>query len=235
MRAFVFFGFLLMVSGSLFGQAPADSSFSLFFNGGLSFTHANDPHINRWLTKYGYPTEPHVPSSLHFEAGAMPVNARQMYNIRVSVINSGKNLTSFNLLAGVYTALIKEKGFMLLAGAGIGFHRDILSLNGDMPAEYKQLASRYHKPLGLRRGGLILEPALRAFWFPLTINKLQLGLFASTGLDMDFNSRWRLGYFDNSQGKASHFRRLTKPSDQLRVSEYGLAYSGGLSIRLHLL
>ncbi len=235
MRAFIFFGFLLLVAGPLFGQAPADPSFSLFFNSGLSFTHANDPHINRWLTKYGYPTEPHVPSSLQFEVGAMPVSSRQMYNIRVSVINSGKNLTSFNLLAGVYTALIKEKSFMLLAGAGIGFHRDILSLNGDMPAAYKQLASRYNKPLGLRRGGLILEPALRAFWFPFTINSLQLGLFASAGLDMDFNSRWRLGYFDNSRGKASHFKRLAKPSDQLRVSEYGLAYNVGLSIRLHVL
>ena len=223
-----------MASGPLFAQAPTDSTFSLFFNGGLSFTHANDPHINRWLTKYGYPTEPHVPSSLHFEIGAMPVHSRLMYDIRVSVINSGNNLTSFNLLAGIYKAIIKERNFMLLAGAGIGYHRDIIALNGNMPVEYTQLAARYKKPLGLRRGGLILEPALRALWFPLSINKLQLGLFAATGVDMDFNSRWRLGYFDNSQGKSSHFKRLTKPTDQQRVSEYGLSYSAGLSFRLHL-
>lgn len=226
---------LLLASTRLFSQAPVDSTFSLFFNGGLSFTHANDPHINRWLAKYGYPTEPHVPSSLHFELSAMPVNGRQMYSARVSVINSGKNLTSFNLLIGMYRALIKDHDFLLLAGAGVGFHRDIIALNGNMPPEYKQLANSINRPLGLRRGGLIVEPALRALWFPLRIHQLQLGLFAGAGIDMDFNSRWRLGYFDNSQGKASHFKRLTKPSDQQRVSEYGLAYNAGLTLRLHLL
>lgn len=226
---------LLLASTRLFSQAPVDSTFSLFFNGGLSFTHANDPHINRWLAKYGYPTEPHVPSSLHFELSAMPVNSRQMYSARVSVINSGKDLTSFNLLIGMYSALIKDPKFLLLAGAGVGFHRDIIALNGNMPPEYKQLANSVNRPLGLRRGGLIVEPALRALWFPLNIHQLQLGLFAGAGIDMDFNSRWRLGYFDNSQGKASHFKRLTKPSDQQRVSEYGLAYNAGLTFRLHLL
>lgn len=235
MRRAVILSLLLVVSTHLFSQAPVDSTFSLLFNGGLSFTHANDPHINRWLAKYGYPTEPHVPTSLHFELSAMPVNSRQMYDVRISVINSGKNLTSFNLLLGVYTALIKDRSFMLLAGAGVGFHRDIISLNGDMPAEYKQLAVRYNRPLGLRRGGLILEPALRAFWFPVSIHALQIGFFAGAGVDMDFNSRWRLGYFDNSQGKSSHFKRLIKPADQQRVSEYGLAYNAGLSFRLHLL
>ena len=235
MRRCVLFSILFLVSTHLFAQAPVDSTFSLLFNGGLNFTHANDPHINRWLAKYGYPTEPHVPSSLHFELSAMPANSRQMYDVRVSTINSGKNLTSFNLLVGMYTALIKQHSFLLLAGAGIGFHRDIIALNGNMPLEYQQLASRYNKPLGLRRGGLIVEPALRAFWFPFSIHKLQLGLFAGAGVDMDFNSKWRLGYFDNSQGRSSHFKRLTKPSDQQRVSEYGLAYNAGLTFRLHLL
>lgn len=234
MRSAFLFCILLVLSTRLFSQTP-DSTFSLLFNGGLSFTHANDPHINRWLAKYGYPTEPHVPSSLHFELSAMPVDSRQMYVVRVSTINSGKNLTSFNLLVGMYTALVKHRSFLLLAGAGVGFHRDIIALNGDMPPEYKQLATRYNKPLGLRRGGLIVEPALRAFWFPIRINKLQLGFFASAGVDMDFNSRWRLGYFDNSKGGSSHFKRLTKPADQQRVSEYGLAYNAGLSFRLHLL
>ena len=215
-------------------QAPVDSTFSLIFNGGLSFTHANDPHINRWLAKYGYPTEPHVPSSCHFELSAMPVGSKKMYDIRVSTINSGANLSSFNLLIGLYTALIKQHSFLLLAGGGIGLHRDIIALNGQLPVEYQLYATQYNKPLGLRRGGLILEPALRAFWYPLQLSKLQIGLFGSVGADLDFNSRWRLGYFDNSQGKYSHFKRLTKPNDQKRVSEYGLAYNLGLSFRLHL-
>jgi hypothetical protein len=235
MRRAVLFSILLLASTRLFSQAPVDSTFSLLFNGGLSFTHANDPHINRWLARYGYPTEPHVPSSLHFELSAMPVNARQMYSVRVSVINSGKNLTSFNLLMGMYTALVKDPSFLLLAGAGIGFHRDIIALNGNLPVEYQQYAAYYNKPLGLRRGGLIVEPALRTLWFPVNIRQLQLGLFAGVGVDMDFNSRWRLGYFDNSEGRASHFKRLIKPTDQRRVSEYGLAYNAGLTVRLHLL
>lgn len=233
-RSFYILAIFLTASGPLFSQAPVDSTFSLMFNGGLSFTHANDPHINRWLAKYGYPTEPHVPSSLHFEISAMPVGSRQMYDVRVSTINSGKNLTSFNLLAGLYTTLIRKHSFLLLAGAGVGFHRDIISLNGQLPPEYAELAARYNKPMGLRRGGLILEPALRAFWFPLSVGKLQVGLFSSIGVDMDFNSQWRLGYFDNSQGHYSRFKRLIKPSDQKRVSEYGLAYNLGLSFRLHL-
>src|SRR5258707_8246540 len=120
-RRFYILAILLTASGRLFSQAPVDSTFSLLFNGGLSFTHANDPHINRWLAKYGYPTEPHVPSSLHFEISAMPVNSRQMYIVRVSTINSGKNLTSFNLLIGMYTALVKDRSFLLLIGAGLGF------------------------------------------------------------------------------------------------------------------
>lgn len=235
MRFAVLFSISFLASTCLFAQAPVDSTFSLMFNGGLSFTHANDPHINRWLAKYGYPTEPHVPTSLHFELSAMPVNSRQMYSVRVSVINSGKNLTSFNLLLGMYTALVKDRNFLLMAGAGVGIHRDIIALNGDMPLEYKQLATRYNRPLGLRRGGFLVEPALRAFWFPVNIHQLQLGLFAGAGVDLDFNSRWRLGYFDNSKGKASHFKKLTKPADQQRVSECGLAYNAGLTFRLHLL
>src|SRR5882757_1499564 len=159
-RTPVFLIILLTASGPLFSQAPTDSTFSLMINSGISFTHANDPHINRWLTKYGYPAEPHVPSSLNFEIGAMPVNSRLLYSLRVSTINSGHNLTSFNLLAGLYTTLIKRRSFLLLIGAAAGYHKDIIALDGDMPPEYKQLAARYNKPLGLRRGGFILEPAL---------------------------------------------------------------------------
>ncbi|HEY4209646.1 MAG TPA: hypothetical protein VGM31_22625 [Puia sp.] len=249
-HGFYILALLFSIAGH--AQASLDSTFSLMFNGGLSFTHANDPHINRWLAKYGYPTEPHVPSSLHFELSAIPVNSRQLYSIRVSSINSGENLSSFNLLIGLYHALIKQKSFLLFAGGGIGIHRDIIALDGNMPDEYKQLAARYNKPMGLRRGGLILEPSMRALWCPLHLSFdrpggstsegqgharrtfLQIGLFGGLGMDMDFNSRWRLGYFDNSRGKYSNFRRLIKPTDQKRVSEYGLAYNIGICFRLCL-
>ena len=66
---------LLLPAGSAYAQRGSDSTFSLFFNSSLSFNHANDPHINRWLKEYGYPVEPHVPTSLSFEAAAMPANS----------------------------------------------------------------------------------------------------------------------------------------------------------------
>src|ERR1700730_14376568 len=106
---------LLATAGTAFSQAPPthahheDSSFSLLINTGLSFTHANDPHINRWLQKYGYPTEPHVPSSFNFELAAMPAASRLLYSIRLSAINSGRNLSSFNVLAGLYASLVKTR------------------------------------------------------------------------------------------------------------------------------
>jgi hypothetical protein len=228
--------FLLTVSEFVFSQTPGlrDSSFSLFFNSGLSFTHANDPHINRWLEKYGYPAEPHVPSSLNFEVAAIPASSNYLYSVKLSTINSGKNLTSFNILGGLYKALVNKRNFLLFAGTGAGYHDDIITLTGDMPADYKQLAAQVHSTLALRRTGLFIEPALRAFWFPVSFHNVQLGLVAGLGYDLDFNSRWRLGYYDNNHGKYNHFRKLKKPDDQLKVSEYGFSYNAGITLRVNL-
>ncbi|HEX9514435.1 MAG TPA: hypothetical protein VF939_28275 [Puia sp.] len=225
---------LLMAPGVVYSQAPKDSAFSLFINSSISFTHANDPHLNRWLTKYGYPGESHVPASLNVEIAAIPVASRLMYSLKLSTIVTGKNLSSFNLLAGLYEALIKNRQFLLLAGLGAGYHRDIITLNGNLPPDYRQLASQYNRQLSLRRAGLFVEPAIRAFWFPISYRGWQLGLFGGLGYDMDFNSKWSLGYYDNSHGAYNHFKKLKKPSDQQKVSEYGLAYNGGLSLHFHL-
>src|SRR5260221_304620 len=121
---------LLATAGAAFSQAlptqAQDSSFSLLINSGLSFTHANDPHINRWLEKYGYPTEPHVPSSFNFELAAIPASSRLLYSIRLSAINSGRNLSSFNVLAGLYTSLVQTKAsepvFCLSGGLSLRIH-----------------------------------------------------------------------------------------------------------------
>jgi hypothetical protein len=227
---------LLTAPGIVFSQtqAPRDSAFSFLINSSISFTHANDPHINRWMARYGYPAEPHVPASVNVEIAAIPVASRLMYSLKLSTIISGKNLSSFNLLAGLYESMIKTGNFLLLAGIGAGYHRDIISLNGDLPTEYRQLATQYGKQLSLRRAGLFVEPALRAFWFPVSFHGWQLGLFGGLGFDMDFNSQWRLGYYENKHGRYNHFIKLTKPSDQQRVSEYGLAYNAGLSLHFHL-
>ncbi|HWK06880.1 MAG TPA: hypothetical protein VNS58_24770 [Puia sp.] len=227
---------LFLVPGAVHSQAPApkDSSFSLLVNSSISFTHANDPHVNRWLAKYGYPRESHVPASLNIEVAAIPVASRLLYSLKLSTIISGKNLSSFNLLAGFYDALVKNKHFLLLAGLGAGYHRDIISLNGNLPPDYRLLATQYNRQLSLRRAGLFVEPALRAFWFPISYKSWQLGLFGGLGFDMDFNSQWRLGYYNNSHGAYNHFTRLKKPSDQQKVNEYGLAYNGGISIHFLL-
>jgi hypothetical protein len=63
---------------------------------------------------------------------------------------------------------------------------------------------------------------------------VQIGAYAALGYDLDLNSKWKLGYYSNNHGKYSHFRELGKPSDQTKVSEYGVFYSAGLSFRVHL-
>jgi hypothetical protein len=224
---------LLTATVSSFGQSRTDSSFSLLFNGGISFTHANDPHINRWLAKYGYPPEPHVPSSINFEIAAIPAHSRLLYTIKLSSINSGSNLSSYNISAGLYTSLIKSKRFLLFVGGAVGLHGDIITLNGQIPPEYEQMDPQ-NFPLALRRRGLFVEPAARAFWYPLRIHSVQFGVYAALGYDLDINSKWKLGYYSNNHGKYSHFRELGKPSDQAKVSEYGVFYSGGFSLRVHL-
>src|ERR1700722_1475366 len=94
------FAFLLTAGGSAFAQTQTrpDTTFSVLFNTSLSFTHANDPHINRWLEKYGYPAEPHVPTSLNFEVAAIPADSRLMYSLRISTITSVSNLTAYNFM-----------------------------------------------------------------------------------------------------------------------------------------
>jgi hypothetical protein len=235
MKGLGFLLFILLTAiGSVQAQTPKDTTFSVFFNGGVSYTHANDPHINRWLSKYGYPTEPHIPKSYNFEFSAIPASSRFMFSAKISTIASAANLTSFNLAGGVYYALIKSRTFFLFAGLAVGYHKDIITLNGNLPPAYQQLATEYNKQLSLRRDGLFLEPLVRAFWFPITLRTVQIGLYGGLGADMDLNSGWKLGYYDNSHGKYNHFKGLTKPTDQQKASEHGVAYNIGLSVRFSL-
>jgi hypothetical protein len=228
------FAFLLTAGGTAYAQTRPDSSFSVLLNTGLSFTHANDPHINRWLEKYGYPAEPHVPTSLNFEVAAIPADSRLMYALRISTITSVSNLTSYNIMAGLYAAAVKTKNFLLFAGASAGYHADIIVLNGQLPPDYEALAANYNTPLALRRSGLSLEPAIRAFWYPLHFGTVQVGVFGGLGYDVDLNSQWRLGTYSNDHGRYSHFKKLNKPTDQQKVSEHGFSLSSGLSLRLNL-
>jgi hypothetical protein len=233
LRWFLVIG-LILLSGCLFSQARRDSSFSLFFNPGISFTRANDVHINRWLAKYGYPTVPNTPSSYNFELAAMPANSRLLYCLRLSSINSVNNFSSFNFMAGLYSSVVKSRSFLLLVGGSAGLHRDIITLNGQLPPEYQQLATQIHGQLAMRRAGLCLEPAARAFWYPVRLGLLQVGLYGALGYDLDVNSHWKLGYYSNNHGKYGHFKGVARPTDQQKVSEHGLSYNAGLSFRFNL-
>jgi hypothetical protein len=226
---------LLAAGGSVYSQTPSDTTFSLFVNSGLSVTHASDAHINHWLKEYGYPTEPHVPTSLNFEAAALAADSRVMYTIRFSTIVSGDELTSFTLSAGAYAAVVKSRSLLVLVGGMIGYHADIITLDGQLPTDYEALATAYNvSSLALRRDGLSMEPGVRIVWYPVHIGYLQIGIFGGLGYDIDLNSQWRLGYYSNEHGKYNHFRKLNKPSDQQKVSEHGFSQSTGLSFRFNL-
>jgi len=224
----------LFFSGSAFSQTRTDSSFSLLFNSSMTCTRTNDEHINHWLARYGYPTIPRVPSSYNFEVGAIPAYSRLLLSLRLSTINSVNNLSSFNIMGGLYTALVKKKSFLLFAGGATGLHRDIITLNGNLPPEYQQLATQVHSQLALRRAGLRLEPGVRIFWYPVQIGLLQIGLSGGLAYDVDLNSHWKLGYYSNNHGRYGHFKGITRPSDQVKVSDHGLTYGGGLSFRFRL-
>jgi len=227
--------FLLTAGGSACAQTRPDSTFSVLLNSSVSFTHANDPHINRWLKQYGYPVEPHVPVSLNFEAAAIPADSRFLYSVHLSTITNADDLTSFNIGAGFYVAPVKTKSFLLFFGAALGYHADIISLDGNLPQDYKDLAEQYNTNLSLRRTGLSAEPAMRFFWYPVRLGHIvEVGLFGSLGYDLDLNSSWRLGYYSNEQGRYDHFRKIEKPKDQQTVSEYGFSLSAGMSFRLNL-
>ncbi|HEV3325850.1 MAG TPA: hypothetical protein VG052_09595 [Puia sp.] len=234
LRRYLLF-FLLTAGGSAYAQTRPDSTFSLLLNSSLSFTHANDAHINRWLKEYGYPTEPHTPVFLNFEVAAIPADSRLLYSVHLSTITNADDLTSFNIGAGLYAAPVKTKSFLLFFGGALGYHADIITLDGNLPPDYKALAEKYHTSLSLRRCGLSIEPAMRVLWYPIRLGQtLQVGVFGGLGYDVDLNSRWRLGYYTNTKGRYDHFSKINKPSDQVKVSEYGFALNAGLSFRLNL-
>jgi hypothetical protein len=238
MNGWGFLMVLLLVSagGCGYAQTTSDSTFSLFFNASLNFNHANDPHINHWLKEYGYPIQPHVPTSLSFEAAAMPANSRLLYSVHLSVITNANDLTAFNIGAGLFAAVVKSKHFLFFLGSSMGYHADIIALNGNLPPAYEDLSVRYNTPLALRRSGLSFAPMIRIFWYPVTLGKIvQIGVIGGAGYVLDLNSMWHLGYYSDQFGKYNHFRRLVnKPNDQWKVSEHGICLSAGLSLRFNL-
>jgi hypothetical protein len=229
-------GYLLSQPVAAAGAGPVlirDSTFAVLFNSNLSFAGAHDGHINNWLTKYHYRPAPRHPLSLNFELAAIPFHSGTMYSLRASTIVSGQDLSSLNLLAGVHQTILKSSHFRLLAGLEAGYHIDIINLTKDMPPDYKSVAMQLRRQLSLHRTGFIVEPGARAFWYPVQTAKWQVGLFTDLGYDCYFNSRWKLGYYQQD-GRFDGFKRIKKPADQTTVVVYGWAYGAGISICLHV-
>lgn len=166
---------------------------------------------------------------------ALPADSRVMYTIRFSSIISADERTSFTLSAGAYAAVIKTRNLLVLTGGMIGYHADIITLDGQLPTDCEALATAHNvSSLALRRDGLSMEPGVRIVWYPVHIGYLQIGIFGCLGYDIDLNSQWRLGYYSNEHGKYNHFRKLSKPGDQQKASEHGFSLSTGLSFRFNL-
>ncbi len=232
---YILFALLALLSVRLsFAQIETDSSFSLLINNSFSYTHAQDIHINKWLSKYGYQTIPRVPCSYNFELSAIPSGSRLLYDIQLSTITDVRNLSTFNITAGLYDAIIKTPSFLFYGGANVGFHSEIITINGNIPPEYRQLADN-HTSLALRRIGFAIDPGLKAMWLPIRIGNVQIGAYGGLSYALALNSGWKLGYYNNNHGKYSRFRPLGKPADQLKVSEHGFSVTMGLSIRIKVL
>ncbi len=118
---------------------------------------------------------------------------------------------------------------MIAAGLSVGEHFDRVVLNGKLPSFPDSLSQAYHTTLSLRRTGLVIEPATKFFWYPFQKKKMRMGIFGGIYYDLDFNSRWRVGYYPHNSGP---FKNLRKPTSIRTSQESGWVYSLGLSIGL---
>jgi hypothetical protein len=209
-------------------QYQDDSTFSILLNTSTVIYTARDTRINNWLTKYGYRPPQRIPTGVNIELAAIPFNSKMMFGINGGTVVSRQDIISSNFTIGIYRRFVERRKFWILAGAGIGRHGDRVVLNGQVPPEFDSLANQYNKILSLHRTGFLIEPAARLFWYPIQTRKLQLGLFANTAYDFSFNTRWKLGYY-NQNGQFTSFKRIRKPTDVQTEQEFGFAFSGGLS------
>lgn len=114
-----------------------------------------------------------------------------------------------------------------MSGVAIGEHFDRIVLNGALPPNLDSLAIKYNTTLSLHRTGFMVEPAVKFFWYPLQAKKIRVGLFTGIYYNMDFNSRWRVGYYPHN---GNTFKNLRKPTQVSTIEEFGWSFSTGLSI-----
>jgi hypothetical protein len=208
---------------------PADHAFVFMFNASTVFYTTKDPRINKFLSKYGYVPPQNIPMGLRIEFAGMPSGGKMIYSLNAGTIVSKQDISTADLLLGVYRRFFETKKLWILAGLALGEHFDRIVLTGNMPPSLDSLAKKYNTTLSLRRNGFIAEPAIKIFWYPLKTKKYQLGIFTGIYYDLDFNSRWRVGYDPNNDNS---FKNLRKPTSVSTEEEFGWVFSTGISICL---
>ena len=90
-----------------------------------------------------------------------------IYSINAGTIISQQAITTADISLGVYRRIFQTNKFWLVTGLSVGEHFDRILLNGRMPPTLDSLSEKYNTTLSLHRTGLIVEPAVKFFWFPL--------------------------------------------------------------------
>ncbi len=197
------------------------------FNISTVFYSANDAKINKFLGKFGYTQPQKMPVGLRFELAVIPFGRNLVYSLNAGTIVSRQDIVTADVSLGIYYRFIKTKSISFLSGVAFGEHFDRVVLNKGLPPNLDSLAIKYNTTLSLHRTGFMVEPTAKFFWYPLQLKKIRIGLFTGIYYDMNFNSRWRVGYYPNN-GKT--FKNLRKPTQVSTIEEYGWAFCTGLSM-----
>ena len=201
--------------------------FPIMFNICTVFYSTTDSKINKFLDKYGYTQPQQIPVGLRFELAGIPNGGRMVYSLNAGTIISKQDITTADISLGVYYRFVKTKKISLLSGVAVGEHFDRIVLNGALPPNLDSLAIKYNTTLSLHRTGFMVEPAVKFFWYPLQAKKIRVGLFTGIYYNMDFNSRWRVGYYPHG---GNSFKNLSKHTQVSTIEEFGWSFSTGLCI-----
>jgi hypothetical protein len=205
-----------------------DSAFLILFNTSTVFFTAKDSRIKNFLGKYGYTPPKDIPMGIQFELAVVPSKSKMMYRVNAATIVSKQDIVTADFSLGAYRRFFETKNLWVLAGIAFGVHYDRIVLNKGLPPSFDSLANQYDRTLSLHRVGFITEPSAKIFWYPLQTNNFQLGLFAGIGYDLDFNSKWKLGYY-NQNGSYTTFKKIKKTTNVLTLHEYGWVLSAAIS------
>jgi hypothetical protein len=211
-----------------FHRYQDDSTFSVLFNVSDVFFTARDAKINNFLVKYGYIPQQYTPVGINLELAAVPFNSKMMYVLNGGTIVSRQSIVTSNFTLGAYRRFFERKNIWLMGGLGIGTHGDRIALSGEIPPSFDSLQREYNRLLSLHHSGFLIEPAARFYWYPYQTNRFQIGLFAGVAYDFAFDSKWKLGYY-NQDGSFTSFKRIGKTSSVPTQQQFGWAFSDGIS------